>query len=130
MELATEHARYGDSDNALLLKLATAAAAYAEEPVVIAPVNTVAPVVTTNGANAPGGPAFDGDILSTTEGTWTGSPTITYQWRYASTGDISFATNSTYVTSPVDVGLFIYCRVTGTNGGGAASADSNSIVVT
>ena len=81
-----------------------------------APVNTVAPVVS--------GTATVGQILSTTDGTWTGSPSITYQWQRAGS-NISLATNNTYTLVNADAGNAIRCVVTATNIGGSNSANSN-----
>ena len=89
----------------------------------VPPVNTVIPVVS--------GTARDGQTLSTTNGTWTGSPTITfgYQWQRcnaagASCVDIGGATGSTYTATATDVGGTLRSRVTGTNAGGNSSAFS------
>ena len=84
-----------------------------------APVNTVAPAVT--------GTATFGQTLSTTDGTWTGTPapTFTYQWQRVTT-NISGATSSTYVLVAADVGNTIRCVVTATNAIAAVSANSNS----
>ena len=85
----------------------------------LAPVNTVAPVVS--------GSTTVGQTLSTTTGTWTGTPTptYTYQWQRG-TSNISAATSSTYVTVSGDIGSTIRCVVTATNAVSAASANSNS----
>ena len=84
-----------------------------------APVNTVAPVVS--------GTATVGQLLSTTDGTWTGTATITftYQWQRNNV-DIASATASTYTLVNADAGNPIRCVVTGTNGVGNSSANSNS----
>ncbi len=86
-----------------------------------APANTVAPVVS--------GSASQGSILSSTTGTWTGSPTFTYQWKRGGS-NISAATSPTYATVLADVGTSVTCAVTGTNGGGSATATSNGVTVT
>lgn len=85
-----------------------------------APVNTVAPVVTGTG--------YVGYTLTTTNGTWTGSPapTFTYQWRRNGV-NIGGATSSTYVVTLTDEGVPVDCVVTATNGSGSANATSNSI---
>ncbi len=87
------------------------------------PVNTVVPVVS--------GTATDGLVLSSTTGTWTGTPTITYayQWQRcnaagASCADIASATASTYTAVSADVGNTLRSKVTGTNAGGNSSAFS------
>lgn len=84
------------------------------------PVNTVAPAVT--------GTATQGQTLTTTNGTWTGSPTPTYtrQWRRNGTA-IAGATNTTYVLQAADVGTTITCLVTATNTLGAVQRVSNSV---
>jgi hypothetical protein len=87
---------------------------------VVAPTNTVAPVVS--------GSLTEGGTLSTTNGTWTGSPTgYTYQWHNSSTGNISGATSSTYVTQSTDLTDNIYCIVTATNAAGSTNANSNTV---
>lgn len=87
-----------------------------------APVNTVAPVVT--GTNF-----YVGDVLITTDGTWSGSPTsFTYQWYNVTTGDpIAGATNSTYTLLSSNAGTEINCKVTGTNATGSGDGFSNII---
>ncbi len=95
-----------------------------------APVNTVAPVVTTDGANAPGGPATSGDTLSTTNGTWTGYPypTFTYDWKTA--GGLSIGvTTQTCPAGSYAAPSGAKCTVTGTNSVSAVDADSNTILV-
>lgn len=87
------------------------------------PANTVLPVIS--------GTLSQGSLLSTTTGTWTGSPTIafTYQWqRCTSTGtncaSIGGATNSTYNISFTGSSSRIVVIVTGTNIAGSVSATS------
>jgi len=87
----------------------------------VAPVNSVAPVVS--------GSATQGSTLTSTTGTWSGSPTYAYQWKRAGT-NISGATSSTYATVVGDIGSSVTCTVTATNGAGSASAGSNGITVT
>lgn len=85
------------------------------------PANTVPPAVS--------GTAVVGQPLTTTNGTWTNSPTsYTYQW-YRGASAISGATSSTYVLVQADAGNTsnIKCVVTATNAGGSASADSNTV---
>ena len=85
------------------------------------PANTVAPTVS--------GTAVVGQTLTTTNGTWTNSPSsYTYQW-YRVASAISGATNSTYTLVQADAGNTsnIKCVVTATNAGGSASADSNTV---
>jgi hypothetical protein len=81
-----------------------------------APVNTVAPNVT--------GLTYVGDLLTTTNGTWTGSPTsYSYQWKRGAT---NIGTNAnTYTLVSADAGLNITCVVTATNATGSTNATSN-----
>lgn len=71
--------------------------------------NTVAPVVT--------GTVKPYNTLTTSDGTWLKSPTITYQWQRSLDGtlwnNIASATNSTYVVAVGDAGYFIRSLVFG-----------------
>jgi hypothetical protein len=88
-----------------------------------APVNTVAPVIS--------GGTYVGDVLTTTDGTWTGSPTFTYQWfNENDTENIVGATSSTYTLGSVLAGIEISCKVTGTNAIGSDTGVSNVIGTT
>ncbi len=89
----------------------------------IAPANTAVPTVS--------GTATDGQTLTSTTGTWSGTPTPTFtrQWRRCDTAgancvDISGATNATYVLTSADVGAKIRVTVTASNSAGSASAPS------
>ena len=83
------------------------------------PVNTVAPVVS--------GTATVGQTLSTTNGTWTGTATITFTYQWQRNGvNITSATNSTYTLVAADASNPIRCVVTGTNAYGNSSANSNA----
>jgi thermitase len=76
------------------------------------------------------GTAQDGQVLQTTTGTWTGSPTgYAYQWlRCDSSGanclSIAGASSSSYQVASADVGSTIRSQVTGTNSSGSANATS------
>ena len=89
----------------------------------VAPTNTVAPAVT--------GGAQQGSTLTTTMGTWIGTPTpvLSRQWRRGA-ADIAGATALTYVTTSDDVGLVVTCRITAVNSSGSVYADSNGTTVT
>lgn len=71
-----------------------------------APVNSVAPAIT--------GTAKVGQTLTSTPGTWSGSPTFTRVWR-AGGVVILGATGATYVPVTGDIGKTITVTVTGTN---------------
>jgi hypothetical protein len=86
--------------------------------VIAAPVNTVAPAVT--------GTAKTGQTLSTTNGTWSNSPSsYTYQWKAGGT-NIGGATSSTFVVTDTQHGATITCQVTATNAGGSTAQISNA----
>ena len=90
---------------------------FEEAPLI--PANTVAPVVS--------GTATVGQLLSTTDGTWTGAATITFTYQWQRNGsNIGSATSSTYTLVDADAGNPIRCVVTGTNGVGNSSANSNA----
>jgi hypothetical protein len=86
----------------------------------VPPVNTVAPAIT--------GTAQEGQTVTCSTGTWTGTPTITFAYQWKRNGsNIGSATNSTYTLVTADVSQSITCQVTATNGSGSASATSNTI---
>jgi hypothetical protein len=86
------------------------------------PANTVLPAIS--------GTAKDGQTLTSTTGTWTGSPTsYVRQWLRCDTAganctNISGATSTTYVLTATDVGKTIRVKVTATNGSGSANVNS------
>jgi len=85
-----------------------------------APVNTVAPVAS--------GGTYIGDVLTTTNGTWTGSPTFTYQWyNITLSQNIVGATSNSHTLVDADADAEIICQVTGTNAAGSATGDSNTV---
>ena len=81
----------------------------------IVPVNTVAPAVS--------GSATIGSTLTTSNGTWTGTPTPTfsYQWQKGTT-NISGATSNSFTVTLSQAGSTIRCVVTATNVAGSTSA--------
>lgn len=86
-------------------------------PVPELPANTVLPEIT--------GTAQVGETLTTTDGTWTGTPTPTYARQWEADGEaIAEATGTTYDPVEDDVGKTITVTVTGTNSEGNASATS------
>lgn len=81
------------------------------------PANTVLPVIS--------GTLTIGSLLSTTDGTWTGTAPITYTYQWKRGGvDIGGATTSTYTLAAADSGATITVTVTATNAAGAVSATS------
>lgn len=85
------------------------------------PSNTVLPAVS--------GTAQVGQTLSTTNGTWTNSPTgFSYQWKR---GAVAVGTNiSTYVIAVADLGATITCSVTASNASGSSVAATSSATAT
>jgi hypothetical protein len=86
------------------------------------PVNTAAPAVT--------GSAVEGQTLSATAGSWSGSPSsFAYQWQDcnslgAACANVAGATASTYKLLAADVGHTLRAVVTATNAGGSTPASS------
>jgi hypothetical protein len=87
----------------------------------VAPTNSVAPVIS--------GTAVVGQVLTTTDGTWSGipTPTFSYQWKRGATNVGTNAT--TYTLVAADAGQSITCVVTATNAGGSANATSNALSI-
>ena len=86
-----------------------------------APVNIVLPAI--SGTQAPGA------TLTTTDGTWTNSPTsYTYQWKRGGV-DIGGATANTYVVQSADNGATLTVTVTATNAGGSTPATSAGVAI-
>ena len=78
---------------------------------------------------------MSGRVLSTTNGSWTGSPTsFAYRWRRcdaagANCTDIAAATATTYTLVAADVGSTIRAVVSATNAAGSGSATSAATAV-
>jgi hypothetical protein len=77
-----------------------------------------------------------GNVLTVSNGTWSGSPTFTYQWSRCNTNgfdcdDIGGATSSSYTVVSADVGHVLEAVVTATNayGSGSSSAETNAVGV-
>jgi hypothetical protein len=86
------------------------------------PTNTVSPHVT--------GDAIVGSTLTCTSGTWTGTATITYAYKWFQRGTpIVGAISSTYVVQAGDLGHILTCHVTATNAVGANTAVSNGVPI-
>ena len=87
-----------------------------------APTNNTKPSIT--------GTEKSGSTLTASNGTWTNSPSFTYQWRRCATdgtacGDITGATSKTYTLTSSDVHHTIRVVVTAKNSDGTASATSD-----
>jgi hypothetical protein len=95
----------------------------------VAPASSAAPVIT--------GTARTGSKLSTTDGSWTGTPTsYAYQWQRASASggsysNIASATGNSYDLTDADIGNYIRVSVVATNSVGSTTASSaaTSLVV-
>jgi len=91
-----------------------------------APANTAAPALT--------GTATQGQTLTVSNGTWSGTSPLTYAyvWTRCDANEnncvlIAGATASTYVLTSTDAGHKVHATVTATNGAGSAHADSNAV---
>src|SRR5215211_4343642 len=110
---------------------AGSASASSAETAVVAPAppaNTALPTVS--------GTAQDGQTLTASPGTWSGTTPITYayQWRRCNSGgngcsSIAGATNGTHALVSADVGSTLRVVVTASNAGGSASATSAQTAV-
>jgi hypothetical protein len=85
-----------------------------------APVNSSPPVIS--------GTTTVGSVLTTTDGTWTNSPSsFSYQWKRGAT---NIGTNAnTYTLVQADAAQDITCVVTATNTAGSANATSNILYI-
>src|SRR5205823_5375155 len=94
-------------------------------PPATAPSNTSPPTVS--------GTAQQGQTLTASPGTWSGTTPITYayQWQRCGTScaDISGATAQTYVAAAADVGSTLRVHVTASNSAGSGTADSAQTAV-
>lgn len=85
----------------------------------VAPVNTVLPVIS--------GSTVVGQTLSTTDGTWTSTTSVTYGYQWKRSGSaIGGATSSTYTLVAADLAATITVTVTATNGAGSTPATSSA----
>lgn len=102
----------------------TPAASNSVGPVVEgAPINTVAPAVS--------GTAMVGQVVSTTNGTWTSETTLSYAYLWIrNTGGagtpIVGATSSSYTVQVADIGYALHCQVSATNTTATTAAQSNN----
>jgi hypothetical protein len=85
------------------------------------PVNTISPVISGSG--------FITEVMTLTNGTWTGTDIVyTYQWK-RNGSNISGATSSTYIITASDFATNLTCVVTATNSRGSVNATSNAITI-
>jgi hypothetical protein len=82
------------------------------------------------------GTAQEGQTLTASEGTWEGTPPLTYSYQWQSCNslgegciDVSGATSSTYVLGPGEEGTTLRVLVTATNSAGATSSTSQATEV-
>ena len=86
------------------------------------PVNTVTPAVT--------GLTVVGSTLTTTDGTWTGDPTITFSYQWTLNGANVGTNVNTFVIPAGAAGRLILCKVTASNAVASVVANSNTITTT
>ena len=99
-------------------------------PQLVVDVAATAPASTT--APAVSGTAQEGQTLSTSNGSWSGSTPLTYAYRWrrcdtsgAACAEIANATSATYTATSADVGFTVRSVVTATNSAGSATAVSS-----
>ena len=82
----------------------------------VAPVNTTPPALD-------GKFRYEGELVTTDDGTWDNSPTsFTYQW-YRDATPISGETLNEYYLDAADVDKYVSCQVTAINGGGSSTPE-------
>ncbi len=114
-----------------------AAGSSAAESEPTAPITAPPPAPTNSSLPAVKGTAAEGQTLTSSNGTWTGSPTsYEHQWQDCTSSgkctNIEGATGASYVLAAGDVGQTVRIVVTATNAGGstqAASAATATVVV-
>jgi len=86
------------------------------------PVNTVAPVITTDGTPQ------TGETVSCSLGTWSSVLTLSYAYQWQSDGaNLVGETGATHLLTLAEQGHVVRCVVTATNTAGSTSANSNTI---
>jgi hypothetical protein len=106
------------------------AAQATSDPVAVPAPSTPAGVTKPASSGAPSIPPTGkaGATVTCNPGTWSGSPNFAFAWLRNGTA-IAGATAQAYTLQAADAGKAIVCRVTATNSGGSAQADSNQLVV-
>jgi Concanavalin A-like lectin/glucanases superfamily/Domain of unknown function (DUF4082) len=93
-----------------------------QAPVFSAPVNTVAPALSTDGTPQ------TGETITSSAGTWTAVPSPTYAYQWQRDGSpITDAVHASYTLQAADETHAIGCVVTATNAAGSSSASSSTI---
>lgn len=91
------------------------------------PVNTTSPVLS--------GIPLVGETLTSTQGTWSGTPPISYTYVFLSTTDfvnftvLQSSTSPTYVIQSADSGKLIRCNVNASNSFGSGGSSSNYLAI-
>ena len=87
------------------------------------PVNTTPPALSYGGR-------YEGELVYTDDGSWTGSPTsFTYQW-YRDATPISGETLNEYTLDAADADTYVTCQVTAINATGSSTPEpSNAIYI-
>jgi hypothetical protein len=83
------------------------------------PANTVAPAIS--------GTPSTGQVLTCSDGTWTGGTPQTFARDWRRDGVSTGVTTSTYTVVAADEGHALTCRVTASNSAGSATADSSAV---
>lgn len=103
-----------------LLATGTIATAGVGPVTAVPPSNTVLPAIT--------GLLTNGSVLTVSNGTWTGTATITYTYKWFKDGtEIPLAVANTYTSVLGDVGSMISAEVTGTNVAGVETAAATEV---
>lgn len=94
----------------------------------VAPANTTAPSIK--------GTTREGDTLTASLGSWTGTPVVTYSYQWhrcdaagASCSDLTGATGSSYVARTSDIGATVQLTVTARNAAGSTLATTASTAI-
>jgi hypothetical protein len=129
-----------DLGSTLRVHVSTGTTGATSAPVAMKPgaTTTPPPPAPAPSASAPpvvSGAPQEGSVLSTTSGSWSGSPTsYSYRWRRcdsqgATCADIPGATGQTYTLVAGDVGATIRSAVTAANASGSATSESQTTAV-